>query len=733
MGDELTMSLETTPCPFCRQPVEMGLAKCPHCGKELGQTTVIAQRLTPEMLVGRLGDYLLEGGMITQAELERALEYQQQVAKERNLLLGQALLELGLIDRDTLDRAITAQISSFHNALQETNRQLEKRVLERTQDLELRLLQIHTTAEITQNSISATSLSELLRRTVELIVTRLGYSYAAFFLVDDSGQFALLSEASGSAGKAMVARGFQVEAGAPSMTGWVLAHKKSRAAVDITAETDLAKDQYLPETKSEAGIPVAIGEKLLGILDIQHTQIGTFDADAVASLQTIANNIASVIYNFRLLETAQGNLSELTAFFNASHQMTRVNTVVDVIRITNSTLKTSLYLTAFFMAERGGLRLVSLQEKQMTGWGMPLKLPAYPELLPLKTADLEQLACLEAGYKIVHLAPDAPQPEGVPEALLAAPRQAGYKSLAFIPGCRAGKVETLILLCSRRSGALIPEMLRPYTNLADMTTTALEKVNTSQRLEKRLAALETLNIISQVVSVETDLMELYKVIHREVTDVIGDVSFAIATYDPINDTITIPYMFDGTDITRVEPFPLGQGLTSILIRTKQPLMMVEDTERKTRELGAILIGKPAKSWLGVPLLVSGEAIGAILLQDVEQEGRFDEDDQRLLETMASQVAVAIRNAHLLDNISRQATRGRLLYEITNEIRSAPDIPSILEITARELGNVLGSHQARIELGIELPSTESTDLQMVTEEITEQGDSQSPTQAAGAEA
>jgi GAF domain-containing protein len=193
-------------------------------------------------------------------------------------------------------------------------------------------------------------------------------------------------------------------------------------------------------------------------------------------------------------------------------------------------------------------------------------------------------------------------------------------------------------------------------------------------------------------------MALYQVVHREVISVIGNVNIAIATYDAQTDTIEVPYLFDGKEVKSLERFPAGEGLTSILIRTRQPMMLVEDTERKTRELGAKLVGIPAKSWLGVPLLIAGDAIGAIVLQDLEHEGRFDEDDQRLLTTLASQVAVAIRNARMLEATYRQAARERRLYEITKRIRSAPDVAGIMQMTAQELTQILGAKRAVVEIG-----------------------------------
>jgi GAF domain-containing protein len=98
-------------------------------------------------------------------------------------------------------------------------------------------------------------------------------------------------------------------------------------------------------------------------------------------------------------------------------------------------------------------------------------------------------------------------------------------------------------------------------------------------------------------------------------------------------------------------------------------------------------------------MVAGEAIGAIIAQDLDQEGRFDEDDKRLLMTLGSQVAVAIRNARLLESTYRQAARERLLYDITNKIRLSPNLAAILQTTARELSTALGARRANIQVGI----------------------------------
>ena len=116
------------------------------------------------------------------------------------------------------------------------------------------------------------------------------------------------------------------------------------------------------------------------------------------------------------------------------------------------------------------------------------------------------------------------------------------------------------------------------------------------------------------------------------------------------------------------------------------------------------------------MIVAGEVVGVVAVQDLENEHRFDEDDLRLLTTLAAQVAPTVRNARLLAVTQEAADRDRQLYEITNNIRRATSIPEILELTTRELSQVLGLRKARIEI-----SADPTELKSQgngTEEISE---------------
>ena len=111
--------------------------------------------LTPEVLVPRLGDFLVENNLIQSAQLEQALAIQGDLKKAGKAeLLGDILINHGYIDRKTLDQAITTQILQLRNALQEANQSLERKVLLRTQELQAALNKLSELDQLKSNFIA---------------------------------------------------------------------------------------------------------------------------------------------------------------------------------------------------------------------------------------------------------------------------------------------------------------------------------------------------------------------------------------------------------------------------------------------------------------------------------------------------------------------------------------------------------------------------------------------------
>jgi signal transduction histidine kinase len=159
------------PCPNCGNLVNKQELECPVCGVNLALAAVKEEQeviskinlnpaipITPEILVPRVGELLIERGVLTQEGLQRALEYSRKTGTDgHQRLVGQALLELHLIDRETLDQVITEQIFQLHTALQQSNLKLEQRVKERTLELQTALNKLAELNQLKSNFISNVS------------------------------------------------------------------------------------------------------------------------------------------------------------------------------------------------------------------------------------------------------------------------------------------------------------------------------------------------------------------------------------------------------------------------------------------------------------------------------------------------------------------------------------------------------------------------------------------------
>jgi len=107
------------------------------------------------MLVPRMGEYLIQKGLVTEKNLKVALDYQLKQAEEDNsILLGQAFIDLKFVERSDLDQAVTEQILQLRNALQAANRTLERRVEERTAELQQALQRVSELNQLKANFIS---------------------------------------------------------------------------------------------------------------------------------------------------------------------------------------------------------------------------------------------------------------------------------------------------------------------------------------------------------------------------------------------------------------------------------------------------------------------------------------------------------------------------------------------------------------------------------------------------
>jgi GAF domain-containing protein/HAMP domain-containing protein len=184
---------------------------------------------------------------------------------------------------------------------------LEEQVAERTRDLARRSGYLQATAEVGRAAASILDVDRLIRQVVDQIRERFDLYYVGLFLLDEAEEWAVLRAGTGPAGQAMLTRGHRIRVG-EGMIGWCIAHGQSRVA--LVAEEDAVRlaTQELPDTRSEAALPLRVRGNLLGALTVQHTRPGVFDEDSLAVLQTMADQVAVAISNAQLFRQAEAAL-----------------------------------------------------------------------------------------------------------------------------------------------------------------------------------------------------------------------------------------------------------------------------------------------------------------------------------------------------------------------------------------------------------------------------------------
>jgi GAF domain-containing protein/HAMP domain-containing protein len=625
-------------------------------------------------------------GLIIWQGTQRIVKPILQISETARHFADGDMTERAPVNRNDEIGLLAASFNQVADQLVGLYRSLEAQVEARTQ-------QIRMAGEVAQISTSATTLDEMLKRTVQLIVERFGYYHAAVYLLDRGGDEATLRQAAGQSAEELMAQGLHVAVGSRSIVGNVSATNKAWVVSDVKQDPYYLEIDSLAETQSEVAVPLNIGELVLGVLDVQSDELKVFDEEEVTTLQTLARQIASAIQNVRLLETTQVDLQSTNLLFQVSHRLAEANTKNQVFEILSEVLRQVPLITATFVLEAHTLQSLGIS----TALAMPLNRAFSIQLTPM---DIENLTST-LSWKIMRT---QYPPEGLLDDFLALANEIGCQAFVLVPLLSETTFRGLILLGSSNQASLAPSVLEPYHSIAELTSTALEKIEATEEITQRFAELQSLNLMSQAISTETELKSLFEILHRQINQAMGETNFLIALYNAKTELVEIPYMAEGQQTVSIPSFPLGQGLTSIVIRTQQPLMIVEDTISRSRALGAIVTSDhPARSWLGVPMIVGGEVVGAVVVQDTDREYRFDDDDLRLLTTLAGQVAPTIRNARLLSEAQETAERDRRLYEVTDKIRQATSIQSILEITTQELSKILNLKTAKIEISVD-PTT-----------------------------
>ena len=203
--------------------------------------------------------------------------------------------------------------------LDKLNQDLESKVEERTQVIELRAKYLEAAAEVGRAATSIYQLEELLPKVVDLISEKFGFYQTGIFIVDHQTEDAILRAASSTGGKRMLARGHRLKVGAEGIVGFVTNTGEVRIALNVGDDAYHFNTPELPNTKSEMALPLFYGGRVFGALDVQSTEENAFSEEDISVLKVLADQVSMAINNAILFEEIQSNIeAERKSFIEAN-------------------------------------------------------------------------------------------------------------------------------------------------------------------------------------------------------------------------------------------------------------------------------------------------------------------------------------------------------------------------------------------------------------------------------
>ena len=217
-----------------------------------------------------------------------------------------------------------------------TERKLSEETLQRRNDY------LAASSEIGRLVTSTLDLNTIFTRTVSLISERFGFYFASIYIIEETGFNARLQEGTGNAGEKMKALRHAVVVGSSSIVGRVAESGEALLANDTDIEPLYQPNPLLLDTRSQAAIPLRIGSRIVGVIDIQSTRPYAFSSDDISVLQSLADQVAVAIDNARSYELSQQLIKDLREvdqlksqfLANMSHELrTPLNSIIGFSRV----------------------------------------------------------------------------------------------------------------------------------------------------------------------------------------------------------------------------------------------------------------------------------------------------------------------------------------------------------------------------------------------------------------
>ncbi len=486
-------------------------------------------------------------------------------------------------------------------------------------------------------------------------------------------------------------------------TGWIAVHQKALLIDDTHRYSSATPKAGLPNFpyRSYLGVPLKIGIKLLGTLELVAAPISAYENTDVTVLEILANHAAVAIDHARLFQETQRNLSRLSLLFDASRELSSTLSYEELLRDLSSQMADAFSADkcAVYSFDETSATLTFVQQYLRPAPDENNHHPAAHEISPLTITKFPALqASLKEQALLTVRLDEAESAPREAEWL----KQQHYGAMVAIPLISRDKVTGLIQLFSANPNAFTEDEIWLAQSLASQVNIAIENALlfdlTDQQLQTRVNELAGLQRVSGELNSTLDLKRILDIVLEEAIRVTQADFGNVNLYDAQTGSLVAhkeqgwpDSAHTGSHKSYSRTVSAAQGIMDRALHTGQAILVPDVSKDKDY----INLGGDTRSKVVVPIYYGGEPAGVINLES-KQLNFFNSDQLRYLEALANQAAVAIGNTQAYQEQKRERERANRradqlarLSEISNAFRTNRPLPEILEDVAYAIAETVG--------------------------------------------
>lgn len=382
---------------------------------------------------------------------------------------------------------------------------LEKRVADRTKALA-------TSTEVSRRLSTIINQDELVTEVVNQVSDAFGYYHAQIYFFDENKENLVMAGGTGEAGKAMLAKSHKISIG-HGLVGRAAENNQPVLVADTSENPAWLPNPLLPETKTEIALPIALGNQVLGVLDVQHNVTNGLQESDVDALQSIANQVAVALQNIRQYENTQKIASDMGVVANVGIATSTISDQGHLLQEVVDLAKKSfdLYHAHIYLLNDAGELLVLTSGAGEVGRQMVSEKRAIP--LDSDQSLVARAARTAEGVVVndVMAAPDF-----LPNPLLPKTR-----SEMAVPMLVANKVIGVLDVQSDQVNHFTDVDVSIQTTLASQVAVALQNARSFEQIQRQAYHETEVNLITQKIQSTTSVEDALQIAVRELGHALG--------------------------------------------------------------------------------------------------------------------------------------------------------------------------------------------------------------------